>query len=243
MGWMVQSETLSDASDACLVVAHPDDEVLWFSSVLNRVERIVVCFEDCDELPELGTGRRAVRRDYPLGHVDWLCEPEPCTVNAVDWSSVEFGPFGCKLDAASQEVQSRYAQSYRALLAKLKPLLSGMQTVFTHNPWGEYGHPDHVQVCRVIESLRAELGFRVLYSGYVSSRTMRLATLELPLMSSAFSLPTNAALAESLVQLYVEHDCWTWPRDYTRFSSETFLEKMGASPRAGWGYSLNCVTA
>jgi len=36
---------LSDlVKGAILIVAHPDDEVLWFSSLLCRVEKVVICF-------------------------------------------------------------------------------------------------------------------------------------------------------------------------------------------------------
>src|SRR5689334_18463518 len=149
---------------SALVVAHPDDEVLWFSSILQHVERAVVCFEDCDDLPELGAARRRVRAGYPLGNVEWLRLAEPCSVHQVDWERPSFGPHGLLLNASSatDERRARYAQSFAELRAGLAQRLSGASAVFTHNPWGEYGHPDHVQVARVVESLRHELGFRVL---------------------------------------------------------------------------------
>ena len=31
-------------NEAVLIVAHPDDEVLWASSVLNSVNKIIICF-------------------------------------------------------------------------------------------------------------------------------------------------------------------------------------------------------
>ena len=30
--------------DAVMVVAHPDDEILWFSSILNQCKSVLVCF-------------------------------------------------------------------------------------------------------------------------------------------------------------------------------------------------------
>jgi len=39
----------SDITDSSiLVVAHPDDEVLWFSSVLERVQETIICFLEVD---------------------------------------------------------------------------------------------------------------------------------------------------------------------------------------------------
>ena len=66
-------------SSAVLVVAHPDDEILWFSSVLARVRRCIVCYEDCDDGAKLGPGRRGVASSYPLSTMHWLRLPEPCS--------------------------------------------------------------------------------------------------------------------------------------------------------------------
>ena len=48
----------SFGSNAALVVAHPDDEALWFSSVLTRVDKIVICYQDL-EGSDLGQKRTA----------------------------------------------------------------------------------------------------------------------------------------------------------------------------------------
>jgi hypothetical protein len=230
---------------ACLVVAHPDDEVLWFSSILDRVANIVVCFEHCADLPELSEGRARVRLEYPLSHVTWLQEAEPCSVHQVDWSQPAFGPHGLALNAPAVSAArvNAYNASYARLRAALAPRVAGMTHVITHNPWGEYGHPDHAQVARVLADLGAELDFRLLYSGYVASRTMPLAAQILPRLGTAYRLPTQPEIAAPIEALYHKHACWTWPSDYQRFESETFLEDTGRSPAPGWGFALNCVTA
>src|SRR5210317_159125 len=43
---------------ATLIVAHPDDEVLWFSSILDAVDKIVICFTDAEHWPDLGEARK-----------------------------------------------------------------------------------------------------------------------------------------------------------------------------------------
>src|SRR5688500_17902804 len=209
------SDALANLGTSTLVVAHPDDEVLWFSSILERVACITVCFEECDDLPELGSARRTGRAEYPLANVDWLGLTEPCSVHLVDWERPSFGPYGLLLSAsaAADERLLRYAQSFTELRMRLAERLRGATSVFTHNPWGEYGHPDHVQVARVVESIQVELGFRVFYSGYVASRTMPLCARELPQLGRAFSLPTSDGLVETLQALYVAHGGWTWPVD------------------------------
>ena len=41
-----------------LVVAHPDDEVLWFSSILDKVDRIIICFLECESNSQWTIGRK-----------------------------------------------------------------------------------------------------------------------------------------------------------------------------------------
>ena len=237
--------SLDALEGACLVVAHPDDEVLWFSSILARVGRVVICFEHCADLPELARGRALVRTEYPLSNVTWLQLPEPCSVHQVDWTQPAFGPHGLHLNApaASAERCEAYVSCSARLQEALAPHVSGTRHVFTHNPWGEYGHPDHAQLARVLGDLRAELGYRLLYSGYVASRTMPLAAQVLPQLGAAGRIATHAELASRIAALYLKHACWTWPADYQRFEAETFLENTGRSPRAGSGFALNCITA
>lgn len=46
--------------NACIVVAHPGDELLWFSSIADMVDRIIVCYPGGEE------HQRALAR-HPLG--------------------------------------------------------------------------------------------------------------------------------------------------------------------------------
>jgi hypothetical protein len=205
----------------------------------------MLCFEDCDDYPKLGPGRRALLPLYPREHVTSLRLPEPCSVHLVDWSQPEFDEYGLRLNApgATSARRDRYRQSFHALRAALAPLLQDVAAVFTHNPWGEYGHPDHVQLARVVDSLRGELGFRQFCSGYIADRTMPLAARRLAALGRWFELPTQPKLAAPIVALYREHGCWTWPVEYQHFDTETFFEASGNPPGPGSGFRLNCVTA
>ena len=42
---------------------------------------------------------------------------------------------------------------------KLSKSINYGETIFTHNPWGEYGHEEHIQVFRVIMALSKELTY------------------------------------------------------------------------------------
>ena len=209
---------------AALVVAHPDDEALWFSSVLGKVSRVIIAYEECDDLPGLGQSRRRASNDYPLSSAVFLRRPEPCSLSHVDWSQPEPTQYGMALNKAqSSSADMRYRGAYDALLRELPSVLRGVTDVFTHNPWGEYGHPDHVQVSRLVSTLGAELGFRTHFSSYVSPRSMRFASKFAGALQTAMQLKTDPALADQIKQVYLNHGCWTWHTAYVPPEQEAFL--------------------
>lgn len=228
-------------NETAIVVAHPDDEALWFSSVLSRAT-VVTCYEACEDLPEVGPGRAAVRDQYPRP-LQALALAEPCSVHGVDWSAPSFGPHGLKLNATDfpEARRAQYAASFSQLREAIGSALEGVTTVFTHNPWGEYGHPDHVQVARVVEDIQRDRGFRLLHSCYVAPRTMPLAQTELPTFTATAEFSCDLDLQQQLHRLYKTYDCWTWPDDFMRFEHECFLERSVDPPRPGSGFRLNYI--
>jgi hypothetical protein len=104
---------------------------------------------------------------------------------------------------------------------------------YAHNPWGEYGHPDHAQVSRVTTTLGAQLGFRTHFSNYVARRSMRVASRFLPGLTKDVVLEPDRALADRVKAVYVEHGCWTWHAGYAPPETEAFLANTGASPDGG----------
>ena len=118
-----------------------------------------------------------------------------------------------------------YINNYNALKARLQEYLQGYRNVFTHNPWGEYGHIEHVQVYRVIKSLQKELQFNLWFSNYVSNMSARLMVNELAeLGPETVTLPTDRSLAEDIASIYKLNKCWTWYDDYEWCDNETFIQ-------------------
>jgi LmbE family N-acetylglucosaminyl deacetylase len=228
---------------SALVVAHPDDEALWFSSVFAEVASVICCFEECADLPELGAARRAALKAYPLGTLRSLGRPEPCSLSMVDWAHPAQSEYGMAATAAARDADSeaRYAASYHALREDLRRALTGARAVFTHNPWGEYGHPDHVQVSRVVTGLQAELGYRVFYSSYVAPRSMPFAATFLAHMRAELRLPTRVALAGQVKAVYQAHGAWTWNTAYQPPAEECFLVHVAEAPSEADVLPLNCL--
>src|SRR5271168_2315679 len=99
--------------------------------------------------------------------------PESGTRLLVDWRHPLMTSTG--MGIADLDARQRYDGNFNTLLAGLRPVLAGCADVYTHNPWGEYGHPEHIQVYRAVTALQAELGYTVWFSNYTGPLTWRLA--------------------------------------------------------------------
>ncbi len=200
----------AERESAAVVVAHPDDEALWLSSVLASAERVVYCFGEPFAKPAIASARRRVLAALPLPGVTDLGIPESGARFSADWAEPVLTATGIEvLDPAARV---RYAANYPRLTAALRPVLAGHRHVYTHNPWGEYGHTEHVQVHRAVAALQAELGFTLWFSNYVGPASWPLAQA----LAAALRwgerrvLATDRPLARRLRRLYRRHGVWTW---------------------------------
>jgi hypothetical protein len=123
--------------------------------------------------------------------------------------------------------------------------LAGCRNVVTHNPWGEYGHEEHVQVFRAVESLQRELGFMLWVSCYCSNRSDALMRQYLSRLGTPTPLlPTDKALGARFQALYTEAGCWTWADDYIWPEREVFYPWMpepDPAPRSGTVRPINFI--
>lgn len=219
----------SEFDDAVLVVAHPDDEVLWFSSVIGRVGKVIICYGDVVSSDSLSDGRRAVVNEYPLKTAVFLNLREAEVFGTANWRAPRITPYGIAVERKPNSMAGFSVQCYEENFSRLQELLAveikGARRVFTHNPWGEYGHEEHVQVFRVVDSLRARLSFSLHFSSYCSVRSMPLLMQSNGVIGGrAWSVPTDIETANRISAIYKRHDCWTWFHDYVWPSHDTFLE-------------------
>ncbi len=217
-------------SRSCLVVAHPDDEILWFSSILSRVDRVILCFLANPAVPDRGPARRRVLDRYPMNHIECLELDVPLTQQCGDWSNPTVSEFGLQMPEAAR---GRYEHSFSVLQTRLRKELSGCENVITHNPWGEYGHEMHVQVHRVIQSLSGEVGYRQWFSNYVSARTSAFAErFMLGPYPEPVCFATEIDLAHRVRELYIAEGCWTVPMDYVWCETECYNRLPDSEERA-----------
>jgi LmbE family N-acetylglucosaminyl deacetylase len=240
--------------DSVLIVCHPDDEVLWFGSILKDVDRVIVAYQDYWAQPGLGAARAAALADFPRP-IESLGLAESGSYGQADWANPTITELGIgfrsttsrlrevkrrirrlgdvrmlgrsSLDLApapDASVAERYRENAVALATSLRPILSPGMNVFTHNPWGEYGHEDHIQMFRVLDRLRDEIGFTLWISNYCTERSLPLAKRYFQINPErSIRLPVDREFCDVVASTYKRHDCWTWADDWVWFEDECFM--------------------
>ena len=217
--------------NSILVVAHPDDEVLWFSSILDKVDEILVCYLYFDSKPERTKGRELALTEYPIKRISSLKMHTAEIFFDVDWQNPILTKYGLKLANWSNNSR-RYRNNYQKLLRLLRRKLVNYKNVFSHNPWGEYGHPEHIQVHNVVKELKEEMNFRLWYPNYLSNKSFKLMTQYLSCFDKEImTLKTNNILAEKIKNLYQKHQCWTWYDEWQWPIEESFIQDKSIQNR------------
>jgi hypothetical protein len=221
--------------DSIIIAAHPDDEVLWYSSILDKVDHIKICFLKSESYPIWSKGRIKAIAEYPLSNISGLDIDEAEVFNDKNWTSTELTKFGIaiKPNGFSKLLGMRYIRNYfkyirnyHKLKNRLKKTLNQYRNVITHNPWGEYGHEEHVQVYRVVKELKKEYNFNLWFNNYSSNKSYKLMSYYLNLLTPEFiSLNTNKNIAKIIMDLYIKNQCWTWYDEWQWADNETIIKE------------------
>jgi hypothetical protein len=213
--------TLKDFSNAVVVMGHPDDEVLYASSILATAKKIIICYNQAPNSGSISKGRETVFQDFPLKNAISLNIIESNTYQTTNWRKPVETIYGIHCARNGDA----YARNFHLLTAALEEHLGAEDIVVTHNPWGEYGHEEHVQVFRAVSHIKRKRNFRMFVSSYVSDRVLYFMERNTPRLGAPSALlPTDKALGLRLMQHYQAHDCWTWEDGYTWPDYECFYE-------------------
>jgi len=217
-----------------VVVAHPDDEALWLSSVLGSADKIVFCFGDLFGRSRKSAARRRAVAALPLPTPISLDLPESGGGLAVDWARPCLTKAGIAI--ADEAASERYEATFELLVHSLRTALSGCSDVFTHNAWGEYGHADHIQVYRAVTALQGEFGYTIRFSNYVGSASWPLAKDigSRPCWTERRTVAPDVVLARELRNVYRRNGAWTWTRWHRWPAEETLYTMPPGGPGADW---------
>jgi LmbE family N-acetylglucosaminyl deacetylase len=210
-------------SGPLIVVAHPDDETLWMEPWLSADSVVVVALPDHPRDDAITTARVGIRDVFPYGSMEFLPLHSIDVLGRSDWRRRAPAPYGVELRPdCPAEISQAYIENYGSMCELLDPYLEASPVVYTHNPWGEYGHEEHVQVCRAVLDTGAKHGNCVwawdgLSVKQLSQTSMRLrhdyfdrGLAELPGTTRTLDLIRYRALK----QLYQDAAAWTWDSSY-----------------------------
>ena len=144
-----------------VVVAHSDDEVLWFEPLLANAKAIVFLGGSYGQtrynfLTNIYGTNGVYNKNIPKYYAFDIITDQRWTDEALHDS--------CYRDNALYTYQNLYDHA-RPILEQLKS--QGMKRVVTHNPWGEYGHPHHRRISDVIRDMAVndpDVNFDVWYN-------------------------------------------------------------------------------
>ncbi len=206
---------------SALVVAHPDDEILWFSSVIDFVDKIIIIYNGTSN-KEVLLGRNKIFNSKILpyqGKVKCLKIEEADVFNKSNWDFPKLTSYGVKLNS------KKYIQNFDEIKEKLSEELLDYQNIITHNPWGEYGHEEHIQVFNAISKVSEKINFSVWVSSYFSEQSLKTMSLFKNLISKeTYRFEINKDICEKVKAIYISNKAWTWSENYEWPKYESFFK-------------------
>lgn len=169
--------------DITVFVAHPDDEILFLWPFLQAAKRIVCCVSD-ERNPER---QWCARRGQALTEVGALLGAEVVNLGG----NSEFYRLSTRDETLKQ------------FAAKAAATLTG--TVATHNPWGEYGHIDHI-LCHHI----AHVSGRPLMTTDIAQEVNWLPLKRRAPGEFLSNAEIDMDLFSQCKAIYDRYGCWTW---------------------------------
>ena len=228
--WILMRQTMikiqpdRSLEKSMIVCAHPDDEALWFSSILCQVNGVVICYQKVASNEVWSSGRKRSLLHYPIKNVSSLEVVESEVFNNDNYREPELTGYGLKIKRDSISAD-KYKENFITIKSALKEKLFGCQNVYTHNPWGEYGNEEHVQVYKAVKDLQQEFKFNLWFSNYCSEKSIDLLKKTINLCSTQ----KNTKRTDRITCRYIKHHyrknrCWTWFNDWTGFREESFIK-------------------
>ena len=210
-----------DFKNSVLIVAHPDDEILWFSTIIQNVDKIIIVFNKSNN-KMVNDGRDKIFDSKLLPYQDKIISlkiEEADVFNKFNWKIPKVKEYGVQINS------NKYLENFEKIKEKLTNELKGFKNVITHSPWGDYGHEEHVQVFNAIKKISNQLDFCVWISGYFSEQSFRTMSLFKSFISqNSERCKINFEFCEKVKNIYINNNAWTWSNNYVWPEYETFFK-------------------
>lgn len=222
-------------SDYAIVVAHPDDEIIFANSIIENAAKIIICFREVSGNKFLSLNRKKIEPKYPYKKVFFLGIKQPSnTWRLTNWENPKYTQYGIYGRRNYKEQMFNYFK----IKQKLEELLSEINIIYTHSSWGEYGHEEHIQLNKIVNDLALKNNKVVRTFGYASSRTFNLMLNKLSKMNLEIEKKkTNKNLFIKIKRLYIENNCWTFYDEFKLPEHEFFIQENGGN---NTGNTISC---
>lgn len=168
-----------------LVVAHPDDEIIWFSA--QDFDLIVIAFLGRHDKPYAKYHRKLAIEAHPL--------KERIILLDIDES-------GFWKDRKRRGLFEESEQSLYNSLETLKKQFE-VTEIFTHNSVGEYGHFDHILVNRVVSTLFKQVKIFAPICAHDLNNSNHIIRVK-----------NDLAFYKQVKDIYIKNSAWTWTMNY-----------------------------
>lgn len=178
-----------------LIVAHPDDEMLWFPA--KEFDKIIICFS-MRRIDKTERNEQVYKtlQEHPLRNrieAHWL------TSGKLWIEPTEFEKF-------------IYAKNEMILREILKEQIEKSTEIYTHNEWGEYGHSDHILIHKIVK----EMAKCPVWCWNGIERKHRTTGKERKHI-------IDMVFYKKVKDIYLKNDCWTWKREYFPLSEQEYF--------------------
>lgn len=187
-----------------IIVAHPDDEAIWFSSIIEKQDTACVFVFQNKYLEDLSASTIHVTKVFEIIEeysnfmpVIWLQTIK--TTNPRIFGQIKDETrFHAKTNIASIVQLCQYSK------------------IYTHNPWGEYGHSEHSLVYEIMRELAPD---KILYPiyGIKDEEKKRFQTVQ--------TEQVNIKFREKLFDLYKKKGIWTGSKGEPYDQLDTFIKR------------------
>ncbi len=178
-----------------LIVAHLDDEMLWFNP--DNFDRIFIVFRDRYQGTEFNQRRLQALSSHPYRE------------KIICLNYEESGITNKRITLGPEEKIDRFMDNWHRFEIDFSNLIKSqpeeVEAIYTHNQWGEFGHPEHVMINAVVNFFSGGLPI-FCPQDLVDNRD-----------------PANGRFKEekidpfkflALRNFYQQHNIWTFRNDY-----------------------------
>lgn len=172
--------------DITMLIAHPDDEVIFGWPVLKEAKKIICCANDYHDRTkrwEYSARKEALMEIGAFVDAEVVSPDRNCDFHKLSGLNGELNDF----------------------IFSIYELLKDERAIFTHNPWGEYGHLDHILAYTI-----AKNSGKTLIVTDIVQNTGWYPVFGWEYGNSVKQCEVDKVFYEKCKAIYVKHNCWTW---------------------------------